>query len=162
MNLEDYIKELSPELQEKARACGSVDELLVLAKENKIPLPDEALTAIAGGQDGGTVNCGKLHCPQCSCTKIAYQYEDRGNYYQYFYTCTGCGYEWSERWPKSPDPGINEDNHALPLETRLQPAWMAVQSVRSRAGRLVYAHQFVSGRVQRVGALRWGNRLRGR
>ena len=41
---------------EKARACGSVDELLVLAKENKIPLPDEALTAIAGGQDGGTVN----------------------------------------------------------------------------------------------------------
>ena len=78
-----------------------------LAKENKIPLPDEALTAIAGGQDGGTVNCGKLHCPQCSCTKIAYQYEDRGNYYQYFYTCTGCGYEWSERWPKYPDPGIN-------------------------------------------------------
>ena len=107
MNLEDYIKDLSPELQEKARACGSTDELLALVKENKIPLPDEALTAIAGGQDGGTVNCGKLHCPRCSCTKIAYQYEDRGNYYQYFYTCTGCGYEWSERWPKYPDPGIN-------------------------------------------------------
>ena len=51
MNLEDYIKNLSPELQEKARACGSAEELLALAKEAKVPLPDEALAAIAGGDD---------------------------------------------------------------------------------------------------------------
>ena len=35
MNLEDCIKDLSPELQEKARACGSVEELVALAKEEK-------------------------------------------------------------------------------------------------------------------------------
>ena len=56
MSFEDYIKDLSSDLQEKARACGSFDELLALAKENKVPLPDEALAAIAGGEDGGTVN----------------------------------------------------------------------------------------------------------
>ena len=39
MNLEDYIKDLAPDLQEKARACGSVEELLALARENKVPLP---------------------------------------------------------------------------------------------------------------------------
>ena len=51
MNLEDYIKNLNPELQEKARACSSADELLALAKEAKVPLSDEALAAIAGGGD---------------------------------------------------------------------------------------------------------------
>ncbi len=32
MNLEDFIKNLPPELQEKARACGSASELLALAR----------------------------------------------------------------------------------------------------------------------------------
>ena len=64
MDIESYIKDLSPELQEKARACGGVEELLALAKDAKIPLPDEALEAIAGGDDddedgscGGKVKC---------------------------------------------------------------------------------------------------------
>ena len=52
INIEEYIKDLSPELQEKARACTSTDELLKLAQENKIPLPDEALEAVAGGKNG--------------------------------------------------------------------------------------------------------------
>ena len=37
MNLEGYIKDLVPGLQEKARACGSAEELLALAKEAKVP-----------------------------------------------------------------------------------------------------------------------------
>ena len=56
-NIEEYIRELPPELQEKAKACKSADELLALAGEKKIPLPDEALEAVAGGKD--TVAGGK-------------------------------------------------------------------------------------------------------
>lgn len=37
MNLEDYIKDLAPDLQEKARACGSVEELLRLPRKPKLP-----------------------------------------------------------------------------------------------------------------------------
>ena len=71
MNLEDYIKDLPAELQEKARACGSVEELLALAKEAKVPLPDEALTAIAGGDDVESGGCkDKMRCPKCGSTDV--------------------------------------------------------------------------------------------
>ena len=67
MNLEDYIKDLDPGLQEKARTCGSVEELLALAKEAKVPLPDGALAAIAGGADQEDGNCDPSlpKCPKC-------------------------------------------------------------------------------------------------
>ena len=95
MNLENYIKDLSPELQEKARACGSVDELVALAKEVEVPLPGEALAAIAGGEDQ---EVGKCHngakCPKCGCTRIGYQEDTVSYYIHYHYCCTGCGYEW--------------------------------------------------------------------
>lgn len=42
-------KELSPELQEKARACHTTEELFELAKEEGMEIPDEQLDAIAGG-----------------------------------------------------------------------------------------------------------------
>ena len=45
MNFED----LNPELQEKAKACKTPEELLELAKEEGLELPEEALNAIAGG-----------------------------------------------------------------------------------------------------------------
>ena len=47
MNFED----LAPELQEKARACTSVDELVALAEEEGIELTDEQLEALSGGSD---------------------------------------------------------------------------------------------------------------
>ena len=70
MDIESYIKNLSPELQEKARACGSVEELLVLAKEEKVPVPDEALAAIAGGDQPDPENCkpAVVQCPYCGRT----------------------------------------------------------------------------------------------
>ena len=49
MDIESYIKDLSPELQEKAHACGSVEELLALAKEDGYELTDDELDGIAGG-----------------------------------------------------------------------------------------------------------------
>ena len=53
IDIEEYIKDLSPELQEKARACKTTDELLALAKKHSVPLPDEALEAVAGGAKYG-------------------------------------------------------------------------------------------------------------
>ena len=48
-DLESYIKDLSPELQEKARACTSVQELLKLADENSIELSPDQLEKVSGG-----------------------------------------------------------------------------------------------------------------
>ena len=48
-NLEEYIKDLSPELQEKARACKTKDELLQLAADEDMEIPDDALEMVAGG-----------------------------------------------------------------------------------------------------------------
>ena len=47
--LENYIKDLSPELQKKARACKSLEELTQLAAENDLELPEEALELVSGG-----------------------------------------------------------------------------------------------------------------
>ena len=87
MNLEDYIKDLAPELQEKARACGSIEELVALAKEADVAVPDEALAAIAGGAD---VELGCSHktikCPRCGSTNVK-DWLDTG-----FLYCLNCGY----------------------------------------------------------------------
>ena len=48
-NLKEYIKDLSPELQEKARACKTKDELLQLAADEDIEVPMDALESVAGG-----------------------------------------------------------------------------------------------------------------
>ena len=39
VDIESYIKDLSPELQEKAHACGSVEELLRSRKKPRSPCP---------------------------------------------------------------------------------------------------------------------------
>ena len=48
-DFEEYIKDLSPELQEKARQCKTKDELMQLAAENGLEIPEEALEGVAGG-----------------------------------------------------------------------------------------------------------------
>ena len=50
--LEKHIGELSPELQEKARACKDMKELNALLAENDVELSDDALEAVAGGCGG--------------------------------------------------------------------------------------------------------------
>ena len=90
MNLEDYIKDLDPELKEKIRACGSLEELLALAKESKVPLPDEALAAIAGGDDPEAGSCkpGTLKCPKCGSKNVVFLY------YDIMFECEDCHYRW--------------------------------------------------------------------
>ena len=59
INLEEYISQFPEELQEEARKCATPEELLDLAGKHKLPLPDEALDAVAGG-------CG----PSCKHTTV--------------------------------------------------------------------------------------------
>ena len=58
MNFDD----LSPELKEKAKACKSAEELLALAKEEGMEIPQDALDKIAGGIDWG---CTERDTPYC-------------------------------------------------------------------------------------------------
>ena len=89
MNLEDYIKNLDPELQEKARACGSVKELVELARENKVPMPDEALAAVAGGEGAEGDSCSHgPKCPRCGSTSTSWDKQ------YHIYVCLWCGYTW--------------------------------------------------------------------
>ena len=46
---EEYIKDLPPELQEKARQCKTKQELLELAADEDMEIPDDALEMVAGG-----------------------------------------------------------------------------------------------------------------
>ena len=91
MSLEDYIKDLDPEVQEKARACGNIDELVTLAKDAKIPVPDEALAAIAGGEDPDAGSCHHMDCPKCGSKDTVYDGND-GSYM--YWHCNTCGNKW--------------------------------------------------------------------
>ena len=48
-NFEKYIKDLSPELQEKARACKTKEELNAFIADNDLELPEDALEMVSGG-----------------------------------------------------------------------------------------------------------------
>ncbi|MBO6141314.1 MAG: hypothetical protein J6O40_05905 [Ruminococcus sp.] len=52
---ESYLKDLSPELQEKARQCKTKEDLNVFLADNDLELPEEALKMVAGG-------CTTSHC----------------------------------------------------------------------------------------------------
>ena len=47
--LEKYVSELSPEMQEKARECKDMQELNAFLAENDVELSEDALSAVAGG-----------------------------------------------------------------------------------------------------------------
>ena len=59
--LGSFYDSLTDEQKEKARACGTVDELTALAGKEGIELPDEVLDAVADGSaifgSGGGKNC---------------------------------------------------------------------------------------------------------
>ena len=63
---EKYIKDLSPELQEKARQCKTKEELDAFIVENEIELPEDALEMVSGGCE--TVKEAKpiLKCNYCN------------------------------------------------------------------------------------------------
>ncbi|MBO4352511.1 MAG: hypothetical protein J5818_03345 [Eggerthellaceae bacterium] len=100
MDIESFIKDLDPELQEKARSCGNLEELLALAKEEKVPVPDEALAAVAGGDDVDVGSCDSYKCPKCGHKVKSYGHEDLNNgYTRYYFNCSNCGYKWHNDVP---------------------------------------------------------------
>ncbi len=73
-NLGKYLGELSPELQEKARACKTMEELNTLLAENDVELSEDALSAVAGGCSVSSDKYNKgdpipeWKCPDCGQT----------------------------------------------------------------------------------------------
>ena len=63
-NYEKYIKDLSPELQEKARECKTKEELNAFIAENDLELPEEALELVSGGC-GTSAKPKKYYCKKC-------------------------------------------------------------------------------------------------
>ena len=90
INIEEYIKDLSPELQEKARACKDAGELMELAGKNKIPLPDEALEAAAGGKDSSDDVCPAGDGKEHHRLKFDRSYGTMDGMILYFYHCVMC------------------------------------------------------------------------
>ena len=85
---ENYIKDLSPELQKKARACKSLEELTHLAAENDLELPEEALEHVSGG-------CTQqMKCPKCGSYRIEVEEYEGGGLKEY---CKNCGQILLER-----------------------------------------------------------------
>ena len=59
-------EDLSPELQEKARACKSGEELVALAQAEGIELSDDQLEAVVGG---AFWDCSGNYCDGYICTR---------------------------------------------------------------------------------------------
>ena len=57
-------EDLTPEQQEKAKACKTPEDVLALAKEEGYELSDEELQAISGGEGWYKPRCeGHTDCP---------------------------------------------------------------------------------------------------
>ena len=79
--LEKYVSELSPEMQEKARECRTMEELQAMLAENDVELSEDALAAVAGG-------CGTPpKCKKCGTTKEYKSGREVSGWY-----CPKCGW----------------------------------------------------------------------
>ena len=83
MNFEN----LSPELQDKAMACETPEELFALAKEEGIELADEDLERINGGWGGKPDRCRR-----CGSTNVTLY----PGYQSYSVKCNDCGMYWGQ------------------------------------------------------------------
>ena len=107
-SLEGYIKDLSPELQQKARQCKTKDELLQLAADEDMEIPMDALEGVAGGCTKSTPapdKCNKCNAKVTQCTREdseavhAYNNKRWGDLgvtryvinYNDYYRCPNCG-----------------------------------------------------------------------
>lgn len=79
------IKDLTPEQQEKARACNSADELIDLAKSEGVELTDEQLNQVAGGDWTRTTSCP--HCNSENISPTGQTDPKKGSVYK----CNNCG-----------------------------------------------------------------------
>ena len=81
----EYLKDLPPELQEKAKDIKTNEELMEFLSENDVELPEDVLEAVAGGGA-----CENDDCPKGG--KHDYRTVGRENK-RYKCICNKCGYE---------------------------------------------------------------------
>lgn len=87
-NMNDLLKSLPAEMQEKANACKNAEELLQFADENNIELPADALDSVSGGC--GSSDSKKKHCcPQCGAEMVERSTGPAGGFLPFYY-CTAC------------------------------------------------------------------------
>ena len=77
--INELIKDLPPELREKAKECKTLAELNDLAADNDIELPEDALENVSGGY------CNKdIPCPKCGTRPVIVDIDLN-------YKCEACG-----------------------------------------------------------------------
>ena len=80
---------LTPEQQEKARACKTVDELVSYAKSEGIELEENNLNDISAGGDSGYDP--NIRCPKCGYVGDVTRNGDDCE-------CQRCSYTWKRSW----------------------------------------------------------------
>ena len=83
IDLQEYIKDLTPEQKEKALKCKTKEELNEFIANNDLELPEEALELVSGG-------CGTpLNCDRCGSVM--------DHLYNSFWKCPKCGYSKDDK-----------------------------------------------------------------
>ncbi len=90
----ELLKGLTEEQIEKARACKSGEEILMLAKQEGIELTDEQLEAISGGACLQPRKPVDLVCQQSENTNVRYNVYDMSDTRTDCH-CNECGFTWS-------------------------------------------------------------------
>ena len=99
-DISEFIQSLTPEQQEKAAKCTSLEELVALAKDEKVALPEEALEAVAGGA-GKQEDCDSGKCPVCGSSHVGFAPKylpgmPRPGIQEYNFNCRDCGHTWTK------------------------------------------------------------------
>ena len=89
MDNESYIKDMSPEQQEEASACTTVDELISYDKTEGINLGESDLDAISGGVIPEADP--RIRCPQCGYVGNVIRNGDDCE-------CQRCSNRWKMSW----------------------------------------------------------------
>ena len=90
----DYLKDLSPELQEKAKDIKTQEELLEFLSDNDIEIPEDALDAVSGGNGcGNSENSGAAPCAHQGAFELErFIGPDDSTYGEYYsMQCNACG-----------------------------------------------------------------------
>ena len=85
----EYLKDLPPELQEKAKDIKTQEELLEFLSDNDVEIPEDALDAVAGGSScDGT--CAHTNTYQVNDEFYGRMRDDTPGYFR-LYKCCACG-----------------------------------------------------------------------
>lgn len=90
----ELLKELSEEQIAKSKACKNQEELLKVAKEERVELSDEQLEAANGGICTSTPS---YTCPKCGSSDVHTVHNENSICEYYSNKCNSCGHRWSVR-----------------------------------------------------------------